>query len=45
MECCSAHIDNVEGLKGNDCQLKKWYREWKISSDDCETHGGRIGGL
>ena len=23
---CSADLDNVEGLQGNDCRLKKWYR-------------------
>ena len=29
---CSADLDNVEGLQGNDCWLKKWYREWQRTS-------------
>ena len=41
MECRSADIDNVEGWKGNDCRLKKWYCEWRRD----EMHGGRIGDL
>ena len=33
----SADLDNVEGLQGNDCQLKKWYREWQRTSDERRT--------
>ena len=24
MECHSGDVDNIEGLQGNNCQLKKW---------------------
>ena len=44
----SAVQQNVEGLQGNDCRLKKWYREWQRTSDErrtVNTHGGRIGDL
>ena len=36
-ECRSADLDNVEGLQGNDCRLKKWYREWQRTSDERRT--------
>ena len=32
-----AVVENVEGQKGNDCQLKKWYRESQGTSDERRT--------
>ena len=37
MKCRSADVDNVEELQGNDCRLKKWYREWQRTSDERRT--------
>ena len=37
MECCSADVENIEGRKGNDCRLKKWYRKWQRTSDKRRT--------
>ena len=37
MECRLADVDTIEGLKGNDCRLKKWYREWQRTSDEHRT--------
>ena len=36
-ECRLADLDNVEELQGNDCGLKKWYREWQKTSDERRT--------
>ena len=44
-ECRLADLDNVEGLQGNDCRLKKWYRRKPQTNCDMLSFFGRAGAI